>query len=113
MRELLSMLGHRVELAIDGLSGVAKALACSPDLALVDIGLPGCDGYEVAQRIRRQAKGGAMWLVAMTGYGQPDDRRRALAAGFDRHLVKPVSFECLLSLLREVEGNYFEHAAVS
>jgi signal transduction histidine kinase/CheY-like chemotaxis protein len=113
MRELLSMLGHRVELAIDGLSGVAKALACSPDLALVDIGLPGCDGYEVAQRIRRQAKGGAMWLVAMTGYGQPDDRRRALEAGFDRHLVKPVSFECLLSLLREVEGNYFEHAAVS
>jgi CheY-like chemotaxis protein len=113
MHELLSVLGHRVELAVDGLSGIAKALACKPELALIDIGLPGCDGYEVARAIREQANGDSPWLVAVTGYGQPDDKRRALEAGFDRHLVKPVSFESLRSLLHEIEGGHFEHAAVS
>jgi CheY-like chemotaxis protein len=113
MNELLSVLGHRVELADDGLSGIAKAAAWHPDLALIDIGLPGCDGYEVARRVRAEANGHTPWLVAMTGYGQPDDRRRALEAGFDRHLVKPVSFEALLSVLREVESGPFAESAVS
>jgi signal transduction histidine kinase/ActR/RegA family two-component response regulator len=113
MNELLSVLGHRVELADDGLSGIAKAAAWHPDLALIDIGLPGCDGYEVARRVRAEANGHTPWLVAMTGYGQPDDRRRALEAGFDRHLVKPVSFEALLSVLREVESGPFAGSAVS
>jgi CheY-like chemotaxis protein len=103
MSELLAMLGHKVELAVDGISGIEKALSCRPELALIDIGLPGCDGYEVARRIRSDLNGGAPWLVAMSGYGQPDDQRRALDAGFDRHLVKPVSFESLTSLLREIE----------
>jgi signal transduction histidine kinase/ActR/RegA family two-component response regulator len=103
MHELLSFLGHQVELAVDGLSGIEKALASRPELALIDIGLPGCDGYEVARRIRGELNGGTPWLVAMSGYGQPEDRRRALDAGFDRHLVKPVSYEALTSLLREIE----------
>jgi signal transduction histidine kinase/CheY-like chemotaxis protein len=104
MHELLSVLGHQVEVAVDGFSGIEKALACRPELAIIDIGLPGCDGYEVARRIRRELNGGSPWLVAMSGYGQPEDRRRALDAGFDRHLVKPVSYEALTSLLREIEG---------
>ena len=104
MQELLSYLGHQVELAVDGFSGIEKALACRPQLALIDIGLPGCDGYEVARRIRGELNGGTPWLVAMSGYGQPEDRRRALDAGFDRHLVKPVSYEALTSLLREIES---------
>ena len=93
-----------MELAVDGFSGIEKALACRPQLALIDIGLPGCDGYEVARRIRGELNGGTPWLVAMSGYGQPEDRRRALDAGFDRHLVKPVSYEALTSLLREIES---------
>jgi signal transduction histidine kinase/ActR/RegA family two-component response regulator len=112
MHELLSVLGHDVELAGDGFSGIEKALLCHPELALIDIGLPGCDGYEVARRIRGQLSDGSPWLVAMSGYGQPDDRRRALDAGFDRHLVKPVSFEALTSLLREIE-NGADHGPVA
>jgi len=111
MHELLSVLGHRVDLAVDGLSGIEKALSGRPELALIDIGLPGCDGYEVARRIRGELNGGTPWLVAMSGYGQPDDRRRALDAGFDRHLVKPVSFEALTSLLREIERGTLSGAA--
>ncbi len=103
MQELLQLLGHEVDLACDGLSGIEKACAGKPHLALVDIGLPGCDGYEVARRIRRECTGQPPWLVAITGYGQPDDRRRALEAGFDRHLVKPVSYEDLSALLTDVE----------
>jgi CheY-like chemotaxis protein len=113
MHELLSVLGHRVELAVDGFSGIAKALAWGPELALIDIGLPGCDGYEVARKIREQANGDSPWLVAMTGYGQPDDKRRAIEAGFDRHLVKPVSIESLRSLLHDIGCGHLEHAAVS
>jgi CheY-like chemotaxis protein len=105
MQELLELLGHAVELAEDGASGVEKALACDPDLALVDIGLPKIDGYEVARRIRARPNGARPWLVALTGYGQPDDRRMALEAGFDRHLVKPVSYDDLSNLLREVGGS--------
>jgi len=103
MQELLQLLGHEVDLAGDGLSGIEKAFAGKPHLALVDIGLPGCDGYEVARRIRRECTGQPPWLVALTGYGQPEDRRRALEAGFDRHLVKPVSYEELSELLHDVE----------
>ena len=70
-----------------------------PDLALIDIGLPEFDGYEVARKVRG-ALGGTILLVALTGYGQPDDRRQALDAGFDAHLVKPVEPEALLGVIR-------------
>jgi CheY-like chemotaxis protein/anti-sigma regulatory factor (Ser/Thr protein kinase) len=99
LRDLLQLLGHRVELAGDGLRGVELALATRPDVALVDIGLPGIDGYEVARRLRESDAGKEILLVALTGYGRPEDRDRALASGFDAHMVKPVDPEELNELL--------------
>jgi CheY-like chemotaxis protein len=99
LRDLLQILGHRVELAGDGIRGVQLALASQPDAALVDIGLPGIDGYEVARRLRATEKGKEIVLVALTGYGRPEDRDRALESGFDAHLVKPVDPEALNRLL--------------
>jgi signal transduction histidine kinase/ActR/RegA family two-component response regulator len=94
LQMLLRMWGHEVEVAEDGVEGVEKALALHPDVALVDIGLPLLDGYEVARQIRA-ALGDDVRLVALTGYGQPEDQRRASEAGFDLHLVKPVEPEAL------------------
>lgn len=98
--ELLEIGGHRVRAAADGPSGLAAALAATPEVALIDVGLPGIDGYEVARRIRAACNGGPRpLLIALTGYGAPEDRQRALDAGFDRHLVKPVDWPTLASLL--------------
>jgi PAS domain S-box-containing protein len=96
LREFLQLLGHEVHEARDGDAAVDLAIRVEPDLALIDIGLPGIDGYEVARRIRRRIAN--VRLVALTGYGQPDDRQRALAAGFDVHVVKPVDTEQLQRL---------------
>ncbi|ABC82713.1 ATP-binding response regulator [Anaeromyxobacter dehalogenans] len=90
----LEMLGHEVCLAGDGPSGIEEAFRCNPEVVVIDIGLPGLDGYEVARRLRA-ARGRGMVLIALTGYGQPDDRQRALAAGFDLHLTKPVEIDAL------------------
>jgi CheY-like chemotaxis protein len=79
-----------VEVAADGPEGLAKLLASPPDIALIDIGLPGMSGYEVARRARSQPHLSGVRLVALTGYGQPEDRQRALSAGFDAHVVKPI-----------------------
>ena len=98
MSVLLQSWGHEVEVAEDGRDGVDRAVASPPEIALIDIGLPVLDGYEVARRIR-EAIGGAIFLIALTGYGQPGDRRRALEAGFDAHLVKPVNLDELERLL--------------
>jgi signal transduction histidine kinase/ActR/RegA family two-component response regulator len=101
-RELLCMAlrrrGHDVSDASDGKEGVARALAERPEVMLVDIGLPELDGYGVAGKVR-EALGPDVMLVALTGYGQPSDRSRALAAGFDIHLTKPVNLEQLAELL--------------
>jgi CheY-like chemotaxis protein len=98
--KLLEFAGHRVRTAADGAAGVEAALAALPEVAFVDIGLPKLDGYEVARRIRAAADGGRRpLLVALTGYGLEEDRQRALAAGFDAHLVKPVSEDALEKLL--------------
>jgi CheY-like chemotaxis protein len=86
---LLQALGHQVETAEDGMEGVEKALAWRPDIAFIDIGLPRLNGYQVAQRVRA-ALGRDVFLVAYTAYNQPEDRRQAVAAGFDAYLVKPV-----------------------
>jgi DNA-binding response OmpR family regulator len=90
-RTVLEHMGHRVEVAADGLEGVAKGVALRPRVALVDIGLPGLDGYAVA-RCLRAALGRSVTLVAYTAYGDPEDRVRALEAGFDLHLVKPIDW---------------------
>jgi PAS domain S-box-containing protein len=90
LRLLLEHAGHEVHEALDGPSGVEAILSIRPDIALVDVGLPGLDGYEVARRVRAHAGGPRVRLVALTGYGLPDDQRRSREAGFDAHLVKPV-----------------------
>ncbi len=100
---LLGLLGHRVELAEDGHRGVEVALAVRPEVALVDIGLPGLDGFEVASRLRA-GLGKDVLLVALTGHTQPEDRQRALEAGFDAHLAKPVELEALQALLARQLG---------
>ena len=99
LRMILELSGYLVTCAEDGPGGVAAALRCRPGAALVDIGLPGYDGYEVARRIRAAPEGASVLLVALTGYGQPADRRRAEEAGFDLHFVKPVDPSRLIALL--------------
>jgi CheY-like chemotaxis protein len=101
LRELLALGGNEVHEAADGEEGVSIAERIRPDTVLVDIGLPGIDGYEVARRLRAmQASLGVHWrLIALTGYGQPEDVQRARGAGFDTHLVKPVLSSALEAAL--------------
>jgi PAS domain S-box-containing protein len=99
LRLLLESLGHRVLEAGDGQRGLALALHHQPEVVLIDLGLPELDGYEVARALRSSAIGKTAALIAVTGYGQADDRRRSKDAGFDAHLVKPVSQGVLASLL--------------
>jgi CheY-like chemotaxis protein len=89
LRLLLSLLGHQVDVAADGLEGVRKGLESPPEVALIDVGLPGLDGFEVGRRLRA-ALGGTLILVACTAYSDDDTRRRLAEVGFDAHLVKPV-----------------------
>lgn len=98
LRAALEQMGHEVLDSSDGVTGAETAIQCAPEVVLVDIGLPRMDGYEVARRIRA-ARGSAVFLVALTGYGQPEDRRSALAAGFDVHLTKPVEMETLAAVI--------------
>ncbi|MGE0871100.1 MAG: response regulator [Kofleriaceae bacterium] len=102
LREALTELQHQVSAAPDGMAGLELVVDTKPDVALVDIGLPRLDGYEVARQIRLRCDRSAPRLIAMTGYGQPEDRARAEAAGFDHHLVKPVSLDRLQRLLAAV-----------
>ena len=101
LRMVLDTLGHQVMLATTGDEGLFLALEERPDVALIDIGLPGISGYEVAVRIRERTRQWPvrMRMVAMTGYGQPSDVERAATAGFDHHLLKPVDPEVLNALL--------------
>ncbi|MEW6762871.1 MAG: response regulator [Pseudomonadota bacterium] len=99
MATMLAAHGFPVDQAADGLQGVAAAMAKLPAAALVDIGLPGIDGYEVARRLRKDPATRGIRLIALTGYGLAEDQRRVLEAGFDQHLVKPVSMEQLLEAL--------------
>ena len=86
----LQLAGHEVVTAEDGPRALDKMPTVRPDVAVIDVGLPGMDGYEVARAIRQRPDGKSMCLIALTGYGQAEDQRRALAAGFDIHLTKPV-----------------------
>ena len=96
---LLKILGHEVATAHDGPSGMEAARGFLPDVILLDIGLPGMNGYEVATRLRAEEFGKAALIVAISGYGQDEDRRRSREAGFDHHLVKPVDHGALATLL--------------
>jgi CheY-like chemotaxis protein len=92
---VLELEGHRVEIAHHGLEALERVTKSPVDIVLLDIGLPQLDGYEVARRMRALPGGREMKIVALTGYGQPEDRARTLGAGFDDHLVKPVELGAL------------------
>jgi CheY-like chemotaxis protein len=102
MRLLLTLRhGYTVYEAADGTTGVRSALELKPDAALIDLGLPDLDGHEVARRIRAVMDKNAILLIALTGYGTPEDEREAHEAGFDVHLVKPVDSAELVRILDE------------
>jgi CheY-like chemotaxis protein len=97
LRSLLELDGHAVWSESDGVSGLAAVVERRPDVAVIDIGLPGIDGFELAKRSR--AAGYAGRMIALSGYGQDRDIQRALKSGFDAHLVKPVNPEALRRML--------------
>jgi two-component system CheB/CheR fusion protein len=101
---LLRLDGHEVQVAHDGIEALGMAEAFRPDVILLDIGLPGIDGYEVARRLRAQTKFNDTQIIAMTGYGQPEDRRRSREAGIDHHLVKPVKIDFVRALLARADS---------
>jgi CheY-like chemotaxis protein len=103
LEDLLALDGHEVVTAGDGTTGLQLILDHCPDVALLDLGLPGLDGFELARSIRARC-GDTICLVALTGYGREEDRRAAAEAGFDHHLVKPIEDEILARLLAALHG---------
>ena len=101
---LLRMMGHEVETASDGASGLEKAAAFKPDVAILDIGLPKVNGYELARQIREQQWSKNVTLVALTGWGQEQHRRRSEESGFNHHLTKPVEFDVLQEILAAADA---------
>ena len=99
LRDLLELNGYEVQVALTGPDGVRAAREYHPDVILCDLGLPGMDGYEVATALRTLPGGARRRLVAVTGYGQDEDRRRSREAGFQYHLVKPIDPEELQEVL--------------
>jgi CheY-like chemotaxis protein len=99
LSRLLQMLGYRTRTGNDGLEAVQLAEAFRPRVVLLDIGLPGLSGHDAARRIRAEPWGREMLLIALSGWGQDDDRRKSREAGFDHHFVKPVDLEALTALL--------------
>ncbi|BDB28461.1 response regulator [Cupriavidus sp. P-10] len=99
MTMTLQSMGHTVVTAPDGPTAVARATEARPEVVLLDLGMPAMDGFETARRLRALPEMRGATLVALTGFGQPDDRRRAMEAGFDQHLVKPADLEALTHLL--------------
>jgi CheY-like chemotaxis protein len=96
---ILKLLGADVRVARDGSEALETLQGYDPEVVLLDIGMPGMDGYEVARRIRAQRPGPRPTIVALTGWGQEQDRRDAREAGFDHHLVKPAEIDALKALL--------------
>jgi signal transduction histidine kinase/DNA-binding response OmpR family regulator len=111
LMKILKLGGHDVRIARDGSGALAEVARDRPDIALLDIGLPGIDGYELAARIRSQPGNESMILIALTGYGQEEDLQRAWEAGFDYHLTKPVECTVLLDLI--ASGGTRSSAAVA
>ena len=101
LSSMLQAQGHHVQVVFDGLTAFEAATARRPDIGFFDIGMPGLNGYELAQRLRMQPRMQGVTLVAITGWGQESDRLRARQAGFDHHLVKPVDLDQVLHLLQE------------
>ena len=104
LRSLIELWGHTVEVAENGAEAVQKAIAGRPDVALIDLGLPDLDGFQVAEKIRQTLHRDAIYLVALTGYADAPTRQRALASGFDAHVAKPIDSSRLSSMLAERSG---------
>ncbi len=102
---ILKHLGHSVRITHDGNSALAVGQEFVPDLILMDIGMPGMDGYETCERMRNETWSSKVRIVALTGWGQEEDKRKARRAGFDLHLVKPVDRKTLMEVIAStVEG---------
>jgi CheY-like chemotaxis protein len=99
MAALLEMRGHRVVVAYDGPSALDAARRDGPEVILLDIGLPGMDGYEVGERLRSLEQTRTSLIVALTGYGQAEDRQRSAQAHLDGHLVKPIDYQTLCAVI--------------
>jgi CheY-like chemotaxis protein len=99
LKRLLELDGHHVETAGDGLCGAETIEFQKPDVALVDIGLPVLDGYQVARRVRSSRENNDVYLIALTGFGRREDEELAAEAGFDAHLAKPLDYDALEQLL--------------
>ncbi|MEO7741447.1 MAG: ATP-binding protein [Usitatibacter sp.] len=99
LQAVLRMMGHEVSSAFDGTTGLELIRDTRPQLVLCDIGLPGMDGYQVIAKLRETVQDPVPVMIALTGYGQPEDRARAMTAGFEHHLTKPVDVEALLRLI--------------
>jgi len=99
--KLLTLSGHNVQTAYDGPSAIEAARAYRPDVILLDIGLPGMDGFDVAGQVRQQPELKNTVIIAISGYAENVDRTRSREAGFDHHLVKPIDFNTLMYLLAE------------
>lgn len=99
MARLLKIFGYEVEVAREGPEAIARAVCQRPDFILLDIGLPGVDGYQVARSLKQEVACPETVIIAVTGYGQPEDRHRSREAGIDYHLVKPVDHRDLIALL--------------
>ena len=112
MRELIVTLGHQAATAHDGHSALALITTLQPDLGLIDIGLPDIVGSDLARRIRDLPGGDKIFLIALTGYGREQDRKAALEAGFDRHLVKPITLQQIEELLAATSAPN-EHASIT
>ncbi len=104
LKSALALMGHEVSDAADGATGLAAATAIRPDVALIDLGLPDMDGYELARRMRAAMLNQRLLLIALTGYGQPEDRDRSREAGFDAHLTKPIAVEGLKHAIASLRG---------
>jgi two-component system CheB/CheR fusion protein len=108
MARLLTILGYEVAIARDGLHAIAMAPRQGPDFVLLDLGLPGMDGYQIALSLKQEVECKKTVFIAVTGYGQSEDRQRSRAAGIDHHLVKPVDPDVLLGLLARCEAGSVE-----
>jgi PAS domain S-box-containing protein len=105
LAEVLAFSGDEVRTASDGLRAIEEAEAFRPDVALLDIGMPNLNGYDVCRRLREQPWGADITIIALTGWGQEEHRRRSQEAGFDHHLVKPVAARTLMKLLTELDAS--------
>lgn len=99
MKLLLEELGQDVEVATQGDEGLAKLLESRPDVAFVDVGLPGMSGYEIARRVRATPRGDSLYLVALTGHGGPVAEAKSMTSGFNRHITKPIELDDLVRAL--------------